>query len=89
MFCIGGIVISKRGRDKGKSFVIVALEDAYVWLVDGQLRRIAKPKKKKTMHVQITNTVSGEIQAEVLRGGCLLDADFRKVLSRFQRHEEV
>jgi len=36
------------GRDKNRFFVIFDItDDGYVYLVDGKLRKIKKPKKKK------------------------------------------
>jgi ribosomal protein L14E/L6E/L27E len=88
MFKTGGIVISRRGRDKGRPFVIVGTDGNYLYLADGALRKLAKPKKKKFMHVQNTESISGEI-AGMLTEGSLLDADLRKVLLRFGKNGEV
>lgn len=51
----GCIVISKSGRDKGKLFVVVDVQDRYVYIADGKLRKIEKPKKKNKQHLQLTN----------------------------------
>jgi ribosomal protein L14E/L6E/L27E len=88
MYSIGEIVISKRGHDKGGAFVIVGVDGEYLYLADGKLRKLAKPKKKKSMHVQNTNSVSTEAAVK-LKEGSLVDADLRKVLLRFVRNEEV
>ena len=87
-FILGGIVISKRGRDKGRPFVIVGMDGAYLYLADGKLRKLEKPKKKKQMHVQITESISEEAAAK-LSAGSLQDADLRKVLLRFGNSGEV
>lgn len=50
---IGMLARSKAGHDKGHVYVIYNIEEAYVYLVDGVNRTIAKPKKKKKKHVQI------------------------------------
>ena len=88
MFKLGGIVISKRGRDKGYPFVIVDMDEGFLYLSDGRLRKLAKPKKKKYMHVQITESISVETAVK-LAEGCLQDADLRKVLLRFGNNGEV
>ncbi len=52
---IGRVVIAKAGRDKGRALVILKVIDAdYIQVVDGDLRRIEKPKLKKVMHCAIT-----------------------------------
>lgn len=59
---LGRMAWSKAGRDKGKSYVIVkALDDSYVLVCDGVLRTFGRPKKKKLMHLSVTDSVfSGE-----------------------------
>ena len=51
---LGSIVTAKAGRDKGRSFAIVAAVDSeYVLLADGCTRKIEKPKKKKRKHIRV------------------------------------
>lgn len=53
---VGNVVISKAGRDKGRKMVIVGLDkQGYCLVADGKLRKIEKPKRKKLMHVKLTN----------------------------------
>jgi len=73
----GRIVISKRGRDKGMSFVIMAVENEYLYLADGAARPLAKPKKKKMKHVQLTRHI---VDLAAHNGRGLQDADIRKYL---------
>jgi len=85
---LGGIVISRRGRDRGRPFVIVGGEGSYLYLADGKLRKLVKPKKKSYIHVQITESISDGIAGK-LAAGSLQDADLRKVLLRFGNNGEV
>ena len=48
----GMLAKSKAGHDNGHVYVILEVEDAYVYLVDGSIRKMDRPKKKKK-HVQI------------------------------------
>ena len=49
---LGRIVQSKAGRDKGRRFAVVAIEDeAHVRIADGDTRKIARAKKKKLKHL--------------------------------------
>lgn len=90
--CIGRIVVSRAGHDKGNAHVVVGLVDeAYVLLADGDLRKIAKPKKKKRMHVFATPCVSEALQKSILKGDKPLDSDIRKALDGYRvsnRQEE-
>lgn len=76
----GRIVFSKAGRDKGMAFVVVSVCGDYLYLADGRLRRLDKPKKKKRMHVQATNYIS-ESLVEKIAAGCATDSDIRKLLT--------
>lgn len=49
----GMLAKSKVGHDKGHLYVIYNVDETYVYLVDGEIRTINKPKKKKRKHVQI------------------------------------
>lgn len=54
---VGQIAISKAGHDKGETFVIVSLDSKYVYICDGKHRKLENPKKKKIIHLSLTNTV--------------------------------
>lgn len=85
---IGQIVLSKMGRDKNRFFVIFDItEDGYVYLVDGKLRKIKKPKKKKIKHIAPTNFVSEEIKEKILKKK-LTDAEVAKVIEEFENRKE-
>lgn len=43
---------SKAGHDKGKLYIIMKTEGEYVYLTDGRLRPLARPKRKKWKHIQ-------------------------------------
>lgn len=49
----GMLARSKAGHDAGKVYVIIDTDDAYVYLADGRIRTLGKPKKKKKKHVQL------------------------------------
>ena len=42
---------SDAGRDKGKLFVVLAVEGEYLLLADGKSRKVESPKRKKRRHV--------------------------------------
>ena len=50
---IGEFAISLAGHDKGQMYLIVGEEADMVWLVDGKIRKLENPKKKKKKHVQL------------------------------------
>lgn len=50
---IGMLAKSKAGHDKGHIYVIIEIDETYVYLVDGKIRTLDNPKKKKRKHVQV------------------------------------
>ena len=80
----GNLVISKKGRDKGRLFVVLYTLDAeYVFVCDGDLRKVARPKKKKRLHLAPTAYACPELP-ELYESGRLLDNDVRKALAPYQ-----
>ena len=80
MYRIGQVVYSKAGRDKGCPFIIVAVAENYLYLADGNIRKLVKPKKKKLMHVQPTRYRLPDGETDALINGRLLDANIRRFL---------
>lgn len=54
---VGSVVCSKAGRDKDNYFVVVAIEGEAVFLADGKLRKLQKPKRKNRRHIALTGRV--------------------------------
>ena len=50
----GSIVRSIAGRDKGSLFIVISREGDYVYLANGELRKVDRPKRKKLKHLQGT-----------------------------------
>lgn len=49
----GMLARSTAGHDRGKVYVIIDADDAYIYLADGRIRTLDKLKKKKKKHVQL------------------------------------
>ncbi len=65
---IGQIVRSKAGRDNGKAFIVVGVEDNYVYLADGRTRKLESPKRKKLKHIQGSYSITEEIAVHIKDG---------------------
>ena len=64
---LGKVVNSKAGRDIHRNFIVVGiLNNEYVYISDGDLRKIEKPKKKKVKHLRFTDIVAEEIRDIIL-----------------------
>lgn len=79
---LGQVVYSKAGRDMGKEFVVVGiLEDDYVLVSDGNLRRIEKPKKKKVKHLEPTKDIIVTLGQKLENKLKVSNSDMRKALA--------
>jgi len=83
----GSVIISKAGRDKGKKFICVTEEadKEYIFIADGNIRKIENPKKKKLKHVIITGSVIEKLGIKLKKGKPLQNAEIVKEL---KKHEE-
>jgi ribosomal protein L14E/L6E/L27E len=78
---LGQIVHSKAGRDKNKYFIVVGvIDDDYVLVADGQLRKINSPKKKKIKHLVFHDKYDGNIQKMLKENERISDADLKRSL---------
>jgi ribosomal protein L14E/L6E/L27E len=80
---VGQLVYSRAGRDRGRPFLVWQVGvSGRVYLVDGSLRSIAKPKPKNINHVQAVNVVDTSIAERLSRGEAVTDAEIRQVIAR-------
>ena len=82
---LGQIVKSQAGRDNGEYFIVIDMDEQYLWLVNGINRRLEAPKKKKKKHVQITHAVAQEIADKLDRDDKLSNAEIRRCLKDFPK----
>jgi len=77
----GRVVISRAGRDTKRAMVVLALDgDQHALVADGRLRKVAKPKRKKFMHLTAKPVCIGGIQEKLTKTSPLLDAEIRAAL---------
>lgn len=53
-------VVSLAGRDRGIFCIVVQEEEEYLFLADGRLRPVERPKKKKRKHARLLTDACGE-----------------------------
>lgn len=86
----GEIVCSKAGRDKGRYFVVMETEGSeYVFVCDGKLRKVDKPKKKKVKHLAKTGQLAAYIKEKLDSGEKITNPDLRRVLSEMNSDANV
>lgn len=81
---VGLLASSKAGHDKGMIYVIINEDAEYVYLVDGEIRKLLRPKKKNKRHIQIIKKYSETDFAGRVRSGLADDAEIRKFLKMYE-----
>lgn len=77
---IGQAVVSRAGHDRGTAYVITAVEEPFVFIADGDLRKQTNPKKKKCMHLEAYPKKGSNGMDPLMRGEQVTDAAIRKYL---------
>ena len=81
---IGQVVKSRAGRDKGRIFLVYKILDAEnLLIVDGDLRKLDKPKQKKLKHLIVYNSVIAELAHKLDNKIKINNAYIRKLLEPF------
>lgn len=77
------IVIALNGRDKGKHFFVVEMEDIYAFLSDGKSRRIDKPKRKKLKHLKLETKSDCRTASKIRCGDKVTNSEIRRALAEY------
>lgn len=85
-FTIGCIVNSVAGRDAGKNYVIFQTDAEYVYLVDGKIRTIDRPKKKKKKHVRLLDLKDPNL-TEKLISGTVKNEDIKRAIKLLEKQQ--
>lgn len=80
---IGAVVRSRAGRDKERYFLVTQVDNNYAMLVDGDLRKIEKPKRKKLKHVEYKGDIIHLLKGKIENGVRISNAEVRKLLSLY------
>lgn len=82
----GQVVKSRAGRDKGRIFLVLdIIDDENLLVVDGDLRKLDKPKKKKIKHLIVYNTVADGLNYKLENKMKINNAYIRKLLEPFNK----
>lgn len=81
---IGMLAISKAGHDIGNTYVITGEENEYVFLTDGRVRTVDRPKKKNRKHIQVIK----RMQMKEPQGGWS-DLEIKRTIKKYQEEANV
>jgi len=76
----GQLVKSRAGRDKDKFYLIINWDQEFVYVADGDSRRLQNPKKKNIRHLWYTEKVADIINTKLEAGVKVTNADIREAL---------
>jgi len=66
---VGQVVVSKRGKDAGRAYVIVGfLDEKKLALADAERFNVDRPKPKNPKHVRPTSRVAAEVAVRAEAG---------------------
>ena len=83
---IGAIVISKMGRDEGRSFVVIQEVDSeFVLVADGKLRTMDHLKMKRRKHLKTTGIVVEELRQRLANRQTVENHEDRSWLKREEK----
>lgn len=81
---LGQVAISKSGRDKGKTFIIWQIvDDTFVLIVDGDLRKVERPKKKRIKHLRCTEDIIEKLNEKLTNNEKITNAEIRRSLVEY------
>ena len=78
---IADVVTSTAGRDMGKWFYVINLDDTYLYLANGKDRRIENPKRKKRKHAAKVLRSETRVAEKLRAGDKVLNSELRRDLA--------
>ena len=75
------IVMSLKGRDAGQLLLVLAEDDAHLFLANGRERRAERPKRKQRKHVRYEGACDERTREKLLTTGRLTNNDIRRALA--------
>ena len=79
--------VSKAGHDKDSIYVIIKEEADMVYLADGKLKPLEKPKKKNKKHIQIIKKLPKEI-TEVFTQENFRNEEIKRAIKLYRRRRD-
>ena len=78
------IVRSDASRDKGKLFVVLAVEGEYLLLADGKGRKVESPKRKKRRHVLFVAADETRLSEKIKSDEKITNSELRRTLAGYR-----
>lgn len=87
---IGQIVKINKGRDAGGFACIIKIEDSrFVYIADGDKRKVDRSKKKNVNHLQLFDFISPEVKNSIEQTGRVTNAKLRFAISTYLKDNNL
>lgn len=84
-YSIGMMARSLAGHDRGKIYLVLSEDAGYVYLADGKIRTVDRPKKKKKIHIQIDHWILPEIEELKSTGRQIQNSDVIRAIKEYEK----
>ena len=82
------LATSKAGHDKKQTYLVFKEDDEDCYLVNGTTKLVAKPKKKKKIHLQLIKNIPSDVLEEVKNIKTLDDVSIKRILKVYNRRNK-
>lgn len=83
---LGTLVKSKAGHDKDKIYIVIEETDQEVYLVDGVIRTLEKPKKKRKKHIQrIRQSISKDVKDKMIEKDKIYNEEIKRQIKLYNK----
>lgn len=82
------LAVSRSGHDKDSLYVIIKEEANLVYLADGKLKPIEKPKRKNRKHIQIIKNLPKDI-TEVFTQENFRNEEIKRAIKLYQEQTGI
>lgn len=86
---IGNLAKSLAGHDKDNLFIIIKESGEYVYLVDGNIRKLEKPKCKKKKHIQVIYVNDKILSEKLVHDKSVTNEEIKYFIKCYKRKNQV
>ncbi len=86
---ISDVVCATAGRDQGKWFYVIDVDETFLMLSDGRGRTLDKPKRKKRKHVRKVLRSETRVAEKIRSGDKVLNGELRRDLAFLAREMQA
>ena len=81
---LGKLITSKAGHDKDQLYMVIKIEQDWLYLADGKGKTLEHPKKKNKKHVQPINySISKELVEKLENGQPVRNEEIKRELKLY------